>query len=334
MLMSVEGESGDGKRHQRQGRVIRIRLMPFHLRPIEQAGAWAIIVKLRSLVHPRGNMAASVQDHASVCERAGVESASRRDPRGDALGDALFDTRMGSIAHLIGASTLDEFVEILRIDGGKRLHRAVTEAIAIHDTGFLCDHQPFQALRKHVLPLLIAQNRPQRRLTLWSAACSTGQEPYSLAMLLREDFPETAVWEVRIVGTDIAPSAIAYAERARYCAVEVNRGLSARLLQSYFQPDCNEWQLDPGLRAACEFKTADLADLPPSLPQFDLILMRNVLLYLPEADRSRVFAAIHRHLHPQGYLLLGDSEQAEDSTALFRAEVHHDTYFYRPIPLA
>jgi chemotaxis protein methyltransferase CheR len=166
------------------------------------------------------------QNHAAVRERTFGGSA----PRPGRSGDSLFDTRIGSIAQLVGASPVDEFVDVLRVDGAKRLHRAVTESIAIHDTSFFRDHEPFQALRTHVLPALIAQNRPLRRLALWSAGCSTGQEPYSLAMLLLEDFPETQSWDVRIVGTDIAPSAIAYAERARYRAIEVSRGLPTHLL--------------------------------------------------------------------------------------------------------
>jgi len=273
-------------------------------------------------------MGCSDSDYAYLRQLVLAESANLIDPSRN----ALFETRLTPIARLAGASTLEDFVSLLRIERTPQLHRAVAEAMTINETSFFRDGKPFDVLRETILPRLIEKNSAQRRLRIWSAASSTGQEAYSLAMLVREYFAELSSWDVKIVGTDISRQVIEYAQRGRYRRMEVNRGLPARMLVKYLVRDGDEWEVTPELRSLCEFQYANLCAPLPKLPVFDLVMLRNVLLYFPQQDRSCVFSDVYRQMAPGGYLILGAAEQAEDSTNLFRAEFARDCYFYRPVP--
>jgi len=273
-------------------------------------------------------MGCSETDYAYLRQLVLAESANLIDPSRN----ALFETRLTPIARMAGASSLEDFVGILRGDRTPQLHRAVAEAMTINETSFFRDGKPYEVLREVILPDIIQRNREQRRLRIWSAACSTGQEAYSLAMLLCESFPEVGTWDVKIIGTDISTQVIEYARRGRYRRLEVNRGLPARMLVKYLTRDGDEWEVSPKLRPLCEFQYANLCATLPELPVFDLIMLRNVLLYFPQQDRSCVFSDVYRHMAPYGYLMLGAAEQAEDSTNLFHAEFACDYYFYRPVP--
>jgi chemotaxis protein methyltransferase CheR len=271
-------------------------------------------------------MACSDSDYAYLRELVLAQSANLIDPSRN----ALFETRLTPIARVAGAANLEGLVNMLRIDRPAHLHRAVAEAMTINETSFFRDVKPFEALRLTVLPALIEQRRPRRRLRIWSAASSTGQEAYSVAMLLAESFPELETWDVKIIGTDISRSVVDYARRARYRRLEVNRGLRARMLMRFFERDGEEWEVSEKLRRLCEFQVVNLCAPLPPLPQFDLVLLRNVLLYFPQQDRSCVFSDVSRHITPGGYLVLGNAEQAEDSTNLFEVEFAQECYFYRP----
>ncbi|MGA2438377.1 MAG: protein-glutamate O-methyltransferase CheR [Acidobacteriaceae bacterium] len=273
-------------------------------------------------------MGCSDSDYAYLRQLVLAESANLIDPSRN----ALFETRLTPIARLAGASTLEDFVSLLRVDRTPQLHRAVAEAMTINETSFFRDGKPFEVLRETILPRLIEKNAAQRRLRIWSAASSTGQEAYSLAMLICENFAELTSWDVKIVGTDISRQVIEYAQRGRYRRMEVNRGLPARMLVKYLVRDGDEWEVTPNLRAMCSFQYANLCAPLPKLPAFDLVMLRNVLLYFPQQDRSCVFSDVYRQMTPGGYLMLGAAEQAEDSTNLFHAEFARDCYFYRPIP--
>jgi chemotaxis protein methyltransferase CheR len=273
-------------------------------------------------------LSSSDSDYAYLRQLVLTQSANQIDPSRN----ALFETRLQPIALRAGASTLKDFVSILRVDRTPQLHRAVAEAMTINETSFFRDGKPFDLLREKILPELIAKNSATRRLRIWSAANSTGQEAYSIAMLIAEHFPELAAWDVRIVGTDISAQVIEYARRGRYRRMEVNRGLPARMLVKYMVRHDDEWEIAPALRSMCEFKYANLCAPLPELPVFDLVLLRNVLLYFPQQDRSCVFSDVYRQMAPGGYLLLGSAEQAEDSTNLFQVQFANDCYFYRPSP--
>ena len=272
-------------------------------------------------------MACSDSDYAYLRELVLAQSANLSDPSRN----ALFETRLTPIARVAGAANLEGLVNILRVDRPMHLHRAIAEAMTINETSFFRDVKPFEALRLTVLPSLIEQRQDVRRLRIWSAASSTGQEAYSVAMTLVEYFPELARWDVKIIGTDISRSVVDYAKRARYRRLEVNRGLRARFLMKYFERDGEEWEVIPRVKSLCEFHVANLCATLPPLPQFDLVMLRNVLLYFPQQDRTCVFSDVYRQMQGNGYLVLGNAEQAEDSTNMFAAEFGSECYFYRPV---
>jgi len=272
-------------------------------------------------------MACTDSDYAYLRELVLAQSANMIDPSRN----ALFDTKLDSIARMAGASNLEDFVHLLRSDRPAHLHRAVAEAMTINETSFFRDVRPFDLLRETILPRLVESRRGERRLRIWSAASSTGQEAYSLAMLITEHLPEIAHWDVKIVGTDISRQVVEYARKGRYRRLEVNRGLPARMLLKYMTRDGEEWEVQPKIRAMCEFQSANLCAPLPKIPVFDLVLLRNVLLYFSQEDRSSVFRDVYRHIAPDGYLLLGNAEQAEESTNLFEVEFSSSSYFYRPV---
>ena len=272
-------------------------------------------------------MACSDSDYAYLRDLVLTQSANLIDPSRN----ALFETRLTPIARLAGVNGVEGLVNMLRVERASHLHHAVAEAMTINETSFFRDVKPFDLLRTHVIPDLIRQKSDVRKLRIWSAASSTGQEAYSIAMLLCEYFPELFKWDVKVIGTDISRGVIEYAQRGRYRRMEVNRGLPARMLVKYFERDGEEWQISPKARALCEFRYANLCGQFPPLPVFDLVMLRNVLLYFPQQDRSCVFSDVYRQMTRTGYLILGNAEQAEDSTNLFRVQFSADCYLYRPV---
>jgi len=272
-------------------------------------------------------MACTDSDYAYLREVVMTQSANLIDPSRN----TLFETKLTPIAKMAGASNLEDFVQLLRSDRPAHLHRAVAEAMTINETSFFRDVKPFELLRETILPRLIDSRRKERRLRIWSAASSTGQEAYSLAMMITEHLPEIALWDVKIIGTDISRQVVEYARRGRYRRLEVNRGLPARMLLKHMTRDGEEWDIHPRIRAMCEFQCANLCASLPRLPVFDLVLLRNVLLYFSQEDRTAVFRDVHRQMAFDGYLLLGNAEQAEESTNLFTVEFSANSYFYRPV---
>jgi chemotaxis protein methyltransferase CheR len=248
--------------------------------------------------------------------------------------NTLFDTKLMPIARLSGASSLQEFVTLLKAARTSELHREVAEAMTVNETSFFRDVAPFEMLRSVALPRLIDQKMQERRLRIWSAASSTGQEAYSVAMTIAEYFPELAYWDVKIFGSDISREVVEYARKGRYRRLEVNRGLPARMLLKYLVRNGEEWEIVPRIRLMCEFRYANLCAPLTHLPEFDLVILRNVLLYFSQADRRELFREIHRKIAPHGYLLLGNAEQAEDSTDLFEVEFSAKSYFYRPVNMS
>jgi chemotaxis protein methyltransferase CheR len=272
-------------------------------------------------------MGCSDSDYAYLRDLVLAQSANLIDPSRN----VLFDTRLTPIARSAGAANMEDFVNILRAGRPAHLHRAVAEAMTVNETSFFRDMQPFEMLREVMIPSLIKERRKEQRLRLWSAASSTGQEAYSLAMLLAENFPELAHWDVKIIGTDISRQVVDHAQRGRYRRLEMNRGLPARMLLKYFLRKGEEWEVTAQIRSMCEFQYANLCAPLLQLPEFDLVLLRNVLLYFSQPDRRALFSGVHRRMKPNGYLLLGNAEQAEDSTDLFEVEFAANCYFYRPI---
>jgi len=232
--------------------------------------------------------------------------------------DYLFETRLSKLLRNQGMSHLEDLVRHLRVKKDPALERAIAEAMTINETSFFRDTRPFELLRTELLPKIIEARRATRSLRFWSAACSTGQEGYSLGMLLREHFPMLVGWNLRIEGTDLSNEVVERAQSGRYHRIEINRGLPARFVVRYFDHVGEDWTIKPEVRTLCNFRQANLC--APQLPfnrstdSFDVIFLRNVMLYFSQETRKTLLAGIHRLLAPDGILFLGSSEQPADSS--------------------
>jgi chemotaxis protein methyltransferase CheR len=249
----------------------------------------------------------------------------------DAARDYLFESRLQPVLRDKGFETLNELVAALRTDSGARLQRSVAEAMTINETSFFRDTPTFDLLREELLPALIAARREKRVLRLWSAASSSGQEAYSLAMLLREHFPALASWKVEIVGTDISAAMVERSRAGRYQRIEINRGLPARLLLKYMVRTGDEWEASPDIRSLCTFQQRNLCEPVPRTDRFDVVLLRNVMIYFPAETRRKILLDVHRSLAPDGALLLGMSEQPRLDSH-WQTVLTPRTVWYRPLP--
>lgn len=220
----------------------------------------------------------------------------------------LIDARLRPLAENAGAPSVQHFIKRLESTSPGAMHRDVVEAMITNETSFFRDVHPFESLRSVLLPALIEARRPQQALYIWSAACSTGQEPYSIAMLLCEYFPALRSWTCRIRASDIAGKVIERARTGLYSQAEVDRGVPPKLLARYFQRAANAWQISAELRNKVDFFELNLTRAWPSMPRMDLILLRNVMIYFDSETKRRILAGARRRLKPDGFLLLGSSE--------------------------
>ncbi len=220
----------------------------------------------------------------------------------------LVETRLQPIARRHGHASVDDLVLRLRGRRDERLLGEVIEAMTINETTFFRDAAPFEVLTRTVLPALLRQRAASRCLHLWSAACSTGQEPYTLALILRHHFPELAGWTVRLLASDLSAAVLDRARRGVFSELEVSRGLPPELLRTYFHQHGHRWQIDAALRQMVEFHRINLTGPWPVLPPLDLVLMRNVLIYFDVPTKQRLLEKVRGVLRPDGYLLLGGAE--------------------------
>jgi len=247
--------------------------------------------------------------------------------------DYLFGTRLAKLLRNQGMTNLDELVRQLKHRKDPGLERAIAEAMTINETSFFRDSRPFELLRTELLPKLIEARRNTRSLRFWSAACSTGQEGYSLAMLMTEHFPMLVGWNLHIEGTDLCTEVVERAQSGSYHRIEINRGLPARFVVRYFDHHGENWDVKPELKKMCNFRQGSLS--APTLPfnriedRFDVIFLRNVMLYFSQETRKVLLAGIHRLLAPDGVLFLGSSEQPADPS-IWTAQLAGGTCYFRP----
>lgn len=245
--------------------------------------------------------------------------------------DFLFDAKLARLVRNCGLDDLHELVERMRHEHDPQLESAVADAMTVNETSFFRDSRPFELLRTGLLPELIAARRGTHALRLWSAACSTGQEAYSLAILIREHFHMLAGWRIHIEGTDLCREVLERAKAASYERIEVNRGLPARCLAKYFDRTGERWVVKPEIREVCSFRQMNLADTPlPFSERFDVILMRNVMLYCGPDTRRAVMAEVHRLLAPDGVLIMGATEQPPEKSG-WKPAIAGGACYFRPM---
>jgi chemotaxis protein methyltransferase CheR len=241
----------------------------------------------------------------------------------------MAEFRLEPLAAQVGAGTVAKLLLRLQAHPSYDLERQVVEAMTTNETSFFRDGLPFDALEYAVLPALMAARRVERGLTIWSCACSSGQEPYSVAIILHREYAALLdSWDVRILASDVNTEMLAQARRGRYSGLEMSRGVPPDVRARYFAPVGNEWEIRPEIRRMVELRWLNLADPLPLLPLCDVILLRNVLIYFDMATKNTVLERVLRYLKPDGYLFLGGAE-ASVSWEMLLPEQANGATFYR-----
>jgi chemotaxis protein methyltransferase CheR len=240
----------------------------------------------------------------------------------------LVERRLGLVARQGGFDSVQTMVDSLRTSRAGPLHRTVVEAMTNNETLFFRNPRVFSMLTSHILPALTAHLGSERTLNIWCAACSTGQEPYSLEMLVREA-PSCGSRRVYLLASDFSNEALARARAGRYTQFEVNRGLPAPMLVKYFKQHRTAWEISPQLQQAIQFEEINLTQPWPALPAMNLIVLRNVLIYFDAETRRKILSKVARLLAPGGYLVLGASENTMEGDAGFEAVSFEGTICFR-----
>jgi chemotaxis protein methyltransferase CheR len=231
------------------------------------------------------------------------------------------ETALASLLRERGIPTLDELITILVMGREPSLATQVVEALLNNETYFFRDRTPFDVLARSALPKMIQRRQDTKRLRIWSAGCSTGQEAYSLAMMFAEDPVRWAGWTIDILGSDVSESAVRRARDGTYSQFEVQRGLGIAQMIRWFEEHDGGWRAVEPLRRLVRFQVHNLLEPAPHPGQFDIVLCRNVLLYLNVERRGQIFDRIASAMNPDGWLMLGAGETVIGQTKRFEADV-------------
>lgn len=230
----------------------------------------------------------------------------------------LLESRLLPVARRHGIKGLDELVAAVRARRDAALLRDITEAMTTNESLFFRDIKPFEIFKSKVLPDLMASRQSSRTIKIWCAASSSGQEPYSIAMTLKEEGARVANWRIEIVATDISVEMLEKAKAGSYSQFEVQRGLPINLLLKYFKQIGDKWQIDNALRGMVKYREFNLLDDPATLGSFDIIFCRNVLIYFDQPTKTKVLDRMSRILAPDGFLYLGGAETVIGVTDRFQ----------------
>lgn len=220
----------------------------------------------------------------------------------------LLESRLNELCKVLGLRDIDALYQKAKFKMTPRLKEQIVEAMTTNETYFFRDQHPFDTLKKHIIKELMARNEPRKELRFWSAAASTGQEAYSIAMIIAEHFPQLANWRVDILGTDISQQAISKAREGRYTQVEVNRGLPITMLVKYFKQQGAFWMVQDKLKKLVKFRQFNLLSPFVGIGQFDCIFCRYVLIYFDQETKKKITDKLVKVLRPEGYLFLGATE--------------------------
>jgi chemotaxis protein methyltransferase CheR len=220
----------------------------------------------------------------------------------------LLESRLLPVARKRSCKSLPELAALLRGKPDAALVRDIVEAMTTNESFFFRDIKPFDQFKAFVLPQLVRARAASRSIRIWSAACSSGQEPYSLAMILSEQRAQLAGWRIEIVATDLSLEILEKAQAGMYSQFEVQRGLPIQLLVKYFKQQGERWQIDESIRKMVQFRPFNLLEDMAGLGRFDVVFCRNVLIYFDQPTKSAVLNRIGRQMAPDGYLYLGGAE--------------------------
>lgn len=241
------------------------------------------------------------------------------------------DTALETVLRHRGIRTSEDLIVLLTEPGDVAFKTELVEALLNNETYFYRDRQVFDHLAAEVLPTIARDKAGSRKLSIWSVGCSTGQEPLTLGMILLDQGARWAGWDIEILASDVSAQAIAAARIGEYSNFEIQRGLAIGQMLTHFTEHDRCWKASDRLRAMIRFERRNLLDLPPANHKFDLILCRNLLLYLDAGARRIASRNLHSALGPHGYLLLGGGETALDRSDMFKL-VRGGWGLYRPVP--
>ncbi|NVN88823.1 MAG: protein-glutamate O-methyltransferase CheR [Rhodopseudomonas sp.] len=229
----------------------------------------------------------------------------------------LVESRLLPMARRLGLAGIPDLVQKMK-GGAEPITKDVIEAMTTNETFFFRDKVPFDHLREEILPALLQARAARRSLRIWSAACSTGQEPYSIAMCLKEAGAALTGWRVEIVATDLSLGVLEKSKSGLFSQFEVQRGLPIQLLMKYFKQAGEVWEINPEIRAMVQFRQLNLLQDFSQLGSFDLIFCRNVLIYFDQPTKSAIFGRLAQRLESDGYLALGAAETVVGLTEAFK----------------
>jgi chemotaxis protein methyltransferase CheR len=246
----------------------------------------------------------------------------------------LLETRLNGIAEEQGCSSYQEFYKKAKADASKGIERKIIDAISTNETLFFRDTGPFELLQHKIFPELIDAKASKSsmlntNLKVWSAASSTGQELYSVAIVLQELLKDLSKYSIKLLGTDISDAAIAQASAGKYNKFEIERGLARDKLNKYFSPQGQMWKVNDQLRAMVNFRKFNLMTPFTGLGKFDIVLCRNVAIYFTLEDRKKLFHKIAEVLEPDGYLIIGSTESLTGICPRFIPKRHLRSIFYQ-----
>ena len=231
----------------------------------------------------------------------------------------LLESRLLPVARKRNMKSLDELILTLRGRPDGDLVRDVVEAMTTNESFFFRDIKPFDQFRNFILPQLMKVRANRRSIRIWSAACSSGQEPYSLAMILNEEKAKLTGWQIEIVATDLSTEILDKAQAGAYSQFEVQRGLPIQLMIKYFKQQGDRWLIDSAIRAMVKFRGLNLLDDFTPIGQFDVIFCRNVLIYFDQPTKTMVLERMARLVPMDGYLFLGGAETVIGITDKFQS---------------
>lgn len=244
----------------------------------------------------------------------------------------LLESRLTPLALECGFSTLATMVEEIKRSTSQSLVKKVVEAMTTNETSFFRDLHPFNALKTHVLQDLMDRRTQERKLNIWSNACSSGQEIYSIAMLIKENFPDLMGWKLKLIGTDLSTKILERAKAGSFNQTEINRGLPMQLLLKYFTKVENHWIICDDIRNRIETKILNLIEpFPAAMPKMDIVFLRNVLIYFDPAIKTEILRKVHASLAKDGYLFMGNAETTMNLKVPFEKQTIGNAVCYRPI---
>ena len=246
----------------------------------------------------------------------------------------LLETRLNAIAEEQGCSSYQDFLKKAKADASKSIERKIIDAISTNETLFFRDSGPFQLLQHKIFPELIdarSSKMPSLKtnLKIWSAASSTGQELYSVAIVLQELLGDLSKYSIKLLGTDISDAAVSQASSGKFNKFEIERGLARDKLTKYFSMVGQTWKINDQIRAMANFRKFNLMTPFTGLGKFDIILCRNVAIYFTLEDRKKLFNKIADVLEPDGYLIIGSTESLTGICPRFIPKRHLRSIFYQ-----